>query len=601
MLSKLRAYALNMELKNKLIILFLVIAVIPLGVLGTFSYYKSSSVIQEKVCQTILENLSQVNYSINYFVRDIEQLSMYIYANAEIQEVLSKPADRSMEEKYEDEKRVGKILEAFLGFKNWDIEIYILGANGDRYFTGDLLPDPYSEYNENWGLFRKARLAGGNVVWDTHYSMKKIDDFGAVLSSGRMLKNIATNRPLGYLVIDIMEQALADKYNKAHLYPGGQIYLLDRNGYVISSMPSKQPIGTKLNESYLSKVLEGKSGFFQVGGGNRADMVIYDTSEATGFKLISVVPVGEVTRESLSIRNLTLFIMVLGIFISYWLAYMLSINVTHPLRKLRSLMRLVENGNLDVSFVSKTKDEVGQLGQSFNTMVTQIKLLINEVYEKQLKVREAELKAVQAQFNPHFLYNALDSINWMARLHNIDEISRTVVSLGELLRFSIRKGKTFIQIGEDIQQIKNYLTIQKIRYGDKFEVVLDIDPDIEPLYTLKLLLQPLVENAIIHGLEPKQGKGTLRITGRKADGRVRFIVQDDGVGFDCGGPICGEGAMRSDNTGLGLENLRKRLELYFGGEASLEIESVPGEGTTVQLEIPWMTSAGDDHVQGADR
>ncbi|MNI14800.1 Sensor histidine kinase YpdA [compost metagenome] len=525
---------------------------------------------------------------------------MYIYSNLEIQAVLSKPADRPLMEKHQDEQRVNLIMDTFLGFKNWNIELYLLGENGDRYFTGKLLPNQYDQYNLNWGLFRQMQIADGNLVWDTHYSMKKTDDFGIVLSNGRKLKKIKTNETLGYMVVDIMESTLADKYNKARLQPGGQMFLLDRNGYVISSTPSKHIVGTKLNEPYLDLVLSGGKGFFeQESKGTAPTMVIYDTSEVTGFKLVSVVPAAVLTKESSSIRNLTFFVVIIFGFISCWLAYLLSVTITNPLRKLKSLMFHVENGNMDVSFSSNNRDELGLLGLSFNKMLSRIKQLIDEVYKKQLMVQEAEIKAIQAQFNPHFLYNALDSINWMARIHQLNDISKTVVSLGELLRFSIRKGTPFIRVKEDMQQIRNYLVIQKMRHGDKLDITIEIDEEIEELYTLKLLIQPLVENAITHGLEMKPGKGHLLIKGTTHGEHIQFEVSDDGNGMPqekVDQILNGQfQTISSHNTGIGLENLRKRLELYFDNRYRLEIHSKPSEGTKVIIEIPLVHYLGDDH------
>lgn len=601
-IRKLKNNLLGTSLQTKLLLAVLPLAIIPLAVLGTFSYNKSAQVVQQQVCQTILESLSQVNYSLDYFVKDIEQLTMYIYSSRDIQDVLSKPADRPLAEKHRDKQRVGEVLDTFLGFKNWDISIYLLGENGDRYFTGDLLPGAYDDYNASWGLFRKMRLAGGNVVWDTHYSMKKTDDFGIVLSSGRLLKRIDTNAPLGYLVVDMMENALADKYKKAHLQPGGQMLLLDRNGYIISSTPSKHKVGTKLEEPFVDRVLAGGKGFFeQAGEGTPPVMVVYDTSEVTGFKLVNVLPVAALTRESSSIRNLTLLVIAVGAAVSCVLAYLLSVNITHPLRKLKSLMRTVETGNLDVAFPTKYKDEVGQLGRSFNAMVQRIKQLIEEVYKKQLMLQEAEIRAIQAQFNPHFLYNALDSINWMARIHKLDHISRTVVSLGELLRFSIRKGQALIPVREDMQQIRNFLTIQQMRYGDKLEVHIELDEEVERLYTLKLMLQPIVENAITHGLEMKRGPGHLWITGKVLGERVRFEVRDDGVGIpqEKLERITSGQFVSADErkTGIGLENVKKRLQLYFGDRYVLRLSSQPQQGTTTTIEIPIIRTAGEDtHV-----
>lgn len=607
MRGKISSYILGMQLKNKLILLFMLIAIIPLGVLGGFSYYKSAGLILDKVCQTLLESLSQVNYSIDYFVNDIEQLSMYIYGNEQVQSVLSKNGSRSLEEKHRDKKNMDGILDSFIGFKSWEIEIYLLSENGDRYFTGELLPREYDAYNENWGLFRKARLAKGNVVWDTHYAMKKTEDFGVVLSAGQLVKDIQTNEALGYIVIDIREAEIANKYNKADQVPGAQMYLLDRSGYIISSSPSKLEVGTKLTETFAERVFTGTEGYFRTKDAEgRAQMVVYATSQTTGFKLISVVPVSALTKDGEIIRNLTLVIMAAGIVLSIWLAIVLSVNVTRPLRKLRSLMRQAETGNLSVVFPAEYDDEVGQLGRSFNKMLAQLHTLIEEGYHKQIRVQEAEIKAIQAQFNPHFIYNVLDSINWMARIHKVDDISRTVLSLGELLRFSIRKGKSLITIKEDMQQIDNYLLLQKMRYRDKLNVTIDIDEDVTSYYTLKLLIQPLVENAISHGLEMKEGPGTLRIEVRRDGERIRFTVADDGIGMDKeqlrrieldGGYT----SAKPGNTAIGLGNLRKRLELYYGEEAGMTIESGKGSGTTVTVWIPIREQAGDELDQADDR
>lgn len=590
-MSRFFRWAANMKLQNKLIVLFLLLCFIPLTMLGMFSYYRSSGVIQQKVYQTVLENLSQVNYGLNYFISDIEQLSMYIYSNQDIQDVLAKPENRELLEKHEDGKAINNVLDAFLGFKNWDIQIYLLGLNGDRYFTGDLLPTAYSNFNPNWGLFRKARLADGNIAWDTKYTIKKTDDYGAVISLGRLIKNIETNEPLGYLIIDVMEPALADKYNKAHVYPEGQLLLLDREGYIVSSIPSKQAVGTRLEDGFLPTVLGGTKGYFRWDDpGGVKFMVVYATSETTGFKMINKIPVASITKDSQSIRNLTLIVIALEVVVFFFIAYLLSRTLTNPIRKLRALMSRVEEGNLNVAFPSHSEDEIGQLGQSFNKMLARIKLLINEVYEKQLRVQEAELKAVQAQFNPHFLYNTLDSINWMARIHKLDEISQTVISLGELLRFSISKDGVFIRIEEDIRQIQNYLNIQQIRYRDKVKVSIDIEPEIRNLYTLKLLLQPVIENAVTHGLEMKTGQGRLIIQGMRTGDRVRFTIEDDGVGMDkrtVDQILRGEyHSIHHKNTGIGLENVRKRLLLYFKETSSFRVQSEPGEGTKVMIEIP---------------
>jgi two-component system sensor histidine kinase YesM len=228
------------------------------------------------------------------------------------------------------------------------------------------------------------------------------------------------------------------------------------------------------------------------------------------------------------------------------------------------------------------------------------------VYDKQIKLHEAELKAIYAQFNPHFLYNTLDSINWMARMHKADQISKMAIALGELLRFSIRRDEEFIPIGEEIQQIRNYLMIQEIRYRDKFDAIIDVEPGTEELRTLKLLLQPIVENAVTHGLEMKPDKGSLTIRIFRDAGRLCMEVQDDGIGMEAEQAehlrrLVDTSATETTpyhglGTGIGFENVVRRLQLHFPGRHRLQLESELGEGTRVRIEIPIMEEAAE-HVE----
>lgn len=219
--------------------------------------------------------------------------------------------------------------------------------------------------------------------------------------------------------MDIKESALADKYQKAHQYPGGEVYLLDANGYVISSSPSKQQVGTRLNKSYMDEVLSGTKGYFSAVDEGSDKMIIYDSSDSSGFKMVSVVPIGALTKESHSIRNLTIFIVISCILISYCIAYLLSDYMTRPLRKLRLLMNEVEKGRMDVTFPSKYNDEVGHLGRSFNTMLRQINRLIHEGYEKQIQVQEAEIKAIQAQFTPAHIMRSIPLTGWHGSMESM--------------------------------------------------------------------------------------------------------------------------------------------------------------------------------------
>jgi two-component system sensor histidine kinase YesM len=251
-------------------------------------------------------------------------------------------------------------------------------------------------------------------------------------------------------------------------------------------------------------------------------------------------------------------------------------------------MKQAEGGDLDVKFHSHYKDEIGELGRSFNSMLERLKNLMKQNYDKQKKLRTQELKVLQMQINPHFLYNTIDTINWMAQSIDADRISEISIELANYYRQSLSKGAEIIKIKDEISQINSYLIIQKTRYEGHINFKMDIDENILELYIPKLTLQPILENAIYHGLREKEGGGIIEIKGFIKENQVIFIIRDSGKGMEeetlnklikC----MNEGG---SSQGYGLSNVNERLKLYFGGEYGLNIESVKDSYTTVTVNIP---------------
>jgi len=580
----------NLNLRTKLTIIFMMLILIPLSLLGFFSYQKSTNMMQEQMSSGVLDNMKQINKNLSFFARDVEQLSMYIFRNSMVQETLAKPGDRSRLEKYKDYMAMQHLFETVLGPKTWDIRIYIIGLNGDRYFTGDFLPTQYDKYNENWGIFRKANQASGTIVWDTHYNVRKIDPQEVVLSAGRQLKDIQTDEKLGYLIIEILEPSLAGIYRTDRDQGEEQMFLLDSQGYIISSYPDKATVGTRMEFADLNRILSGREGYFQTKWHDKRHILVYDTGEEAGFKMVKFVPMDQIVSKNSLIRNITFTIAAIGLFVSVWLAYFLSKTVTKPLEGLIQLMKKVEIGRLDVRFPTKYTDDIGILGRSFNRMTQRLRELIQEVYEKQVRLKDAELKALQAQITPHFLYNTLETVNWMAKMKGVPDISRIVVSLAEMLRHSVKKEKELVLIQEEITQLEHYLTIQQIRYRDRFQVFWQVDDEALNCQIPSLMLQPLVENAITHGLEMKLEEGTLRIAIQVIERKLQITITDDGVGIEAHVLQSLQqkqfSFIQPRHTGIGLENVVRRLDIYYNGEADMIIDSEQNQGTSITIKLP---------------
>ncbi|WP_183163879.1 cache domain-containing sensor histidine kinase [Alteribacter keqinensis] len=579
---------LSLNLRTKLIALIIVTAFIPVSLLGLFSYNYVTKLMQEEISEGELERLKQVNNNLTYFINDVEQLSLFLYKNEEIQEILNKDPYRSPEEKDEDLQQIERLFETVMGAKNWDVSIYIIGANGDRYFSTQHLPPHYNHIRDNWGAFRKAQAADGKNIWDTHYSIRPEEMQEVVLTSGRMLHDHSTQEPLGYLMIDIYESALSDIYATGGKHLNDQLFLLDEQGYIISSQPNKEIVGTRLSYDFLPRVIQGDQGFFEAEWESQASVLTYDTAEDTGFKIVSLTPIGLIHEKNSLIRNLTWSFAILGIIISSWLAYFLSKTVTDPLYKVMKVMRTVEKGDLTARFAPKYNDDIGIFARRFNRMLGRVNKLIQENYEKKIRLKESEIKALQAQINPHFLYNTLETVNWMARLHGAKEISKLVVSLGEIMRYSIKRGDDLVPLEEDIKQLKNYLNIQEVRYRDQFNIHMHVDEEAKKALIPSLLLQPLVENAISHGLEGKVEKGNLSITITVISNSLQIIVEDDGAGIDSKtlDRINLEKPLQSKGTGIGLQNVKRRVFLYYGNDFTWHIETKENEGTKFSITLP---------------
>lgn len=590
---------LSINLRTKLIIVILLASLIPLSLLGFFSYQYITGLLQEEISQNEQEKLTSVNNQFMYFLQDIEQMSLFFSKNEDVKTILER-IDKGPLDKQQDYGAINELFNTVLSVKKWDVNIYLIGLNGDRYFSSEYLPADYNNIRENWGIFRKAKEANGALVWDTNYSINKLEDQEVVLTAGRQIIDPATNQKLGYLMIDVNSATFSTIYKSNSRNSSDAFFLLDQQGYIIASSPDKEKIGTQMDISFLDKVLSGDSGFFNLDWDGDSSIFSYNTSDKAQFKLISIIPLDSVLQKNNLIFNLTWNIALIGIILSAWVAYYLSTTVTKPLYKIIYLMNEVESGNLDIRFNSRYNDDIGVFGNKFNRMLSRLKFSIQESYEKQVRMKEAELKALRAQINPHFLYNTLETVNWLARLNGSKDISKIVVSLGDIMRYSIKRGDNLVTVEEDIKQLKNYLEIQEFRYRDKFKSELQVDEALLKEWIPALIIQPLVENAMVHGLESKIDQGQILIRLNAAPQGIAILIEDNGAGMDAetlhkvNGNV--EESLSLNPSSIGIENVRKRLYLSYGHDFNWTLRSKLGEGTRIEILLPYQNKEGHVHA-----
>lgn len=349
----------------------------------------------------------------------------------------------------------------------------------------------------------------------------------------------------------------------------------------------------KLDPDFIFSALDNTSGT----GAQQIDSLMLNgekmllasiSVDNTDWRLILVVPHKDIDAISQKARNQLMLIFLIVAVLTLPMAYYVSSSGTLRIRKLSKTMRKVGVDDFKAVLDPKNDDEIGELTQTFNRMLTRIEDLATDKYQLGLEVKNMELRALQAQINPHFLYNTLDMINWLALKYNADDIRTLITSLSDFYKISLSNGEDIITIRAEIEHVGAYVLIQNMRFRNRIRLEIDVPEEIRAYSTLKLILQPLVENAILHGIMEKEDPlGTIKIRGYKDGSDIRIIVEDDGVGMD-EETVQGimNGSLQRESGGYGMKNIHHRLEIMFGIPYGLTVESKVGIGTRVNLRLP---------------
>ncbi len=417
------------------------------------------------------------------------------------------------------------------------------------------------------------------------------------LSLTRRISSYEDGAFLGVILIDINLNEIARICDGIYSENGGRICILNDKGDLIYEQ--KTPHGLR----YLSdeKNLEGlKRAISNNAQGNRivglsgADyQLVYSNMEKTGWKVLLLTPQASLAAQS---REAMVFIVLA--FLIMFIAVMLALKsilgrIVEPIIILKRHMDLADMGNLNIRMPIAREDEIGMLTRSFNQMLKRIDNLMGQVVEEQETKRKFEFQALQAQINPHFLYNTLESVIWMAETNN-NKIVPMIEALAKLFRISLNSGREFISVEEEMEHVRNYLVIQSMRYQNKFEYVFEIADEVRKKQMLKLLVQPIVENSLYHGIKKKRGSGLIRISVGLEGEDIRIEVEDDGCGIDASVmKQLMEGGIqpkKSGGSGIGVRNVNERIKLYFGPDYGLSCTSEENQGTRMTIRLPGRVS-----------
>lgn len=564
----------------------LIIAIIL--VMAFLSYKFSADTVEKNSQDYTYQLIDQVNTNIESYINYMENISQMVLDNYDVREYLSQgyPVDREKNELLE--QKISSQFKSIINARKDIASIMVFGYNGK--FIANKRNIKLNKYNDakDQSWYKEAVEADGKAVVSSSHVQNIIEDeYRWVVSLSRELTSDDGKNKLGVFVVDLNYSVINNICNKIKLGKRGYIFIIDNEGNIVYH-PQQQLIYSNIKTEQIERVLKTQNSSFFTNGGSQKKMYTVKELSQTGWKIVGVAYVDELVSNKGVIQAYYLLGGIGFLIVTILLSVAISSRISRPVKRLEASMKEVEKGNFNIQVDIESSNEIGELSRAFNIMTAEIKNLIHQNMKEQELKRKSELKALQAQINPHFLYNTLDSIVWMAESKKSEEVVLMASSLAKLFRLSLSKGEEIITIGNEIEHIKSYLTIQKMRYRDKLDFEIDVDAGILQNKILKIILQPLVENAIYHGIKNKAEVGTVKIKGRKTEDKILLQVVDNGTGMTPKEIETIFNRKESSGSGVGVRNVNERIKLYFGDEYGLSFESEIDRGTIANLWLPVM-------------
>lgn len=579
----------GLRLKYKFFLCFLIIILINTVGIGLFSYYKYSEIMLNNAGEYASQILKQDGHSINNTYTGAKTISNLLTFDSSVQNTLINAPQLSTLPTGTRRDLLASLEGVMVNHFDYLIMRSIMIIDNQENVLGRIV----SFYLDTWTfgtdgrleeMLEKADEADGKFVWFNNVSSHD------TITIVRRIRSFETFQPLGYMVMDLNANYLEDTMASIELEDNWSLILMDWDGaFIASTGTSADGMDPALFEQVQSK---GESGYFaQKNQAGQDTLYCYYHLEDMDQYLVGTILVAQLTTDSIRVAQAILTMGLLLILFSILISLYMTRSVTKPIYRVIHSLKKVTAGNLDTYVEMTASDEIGDLIVAFNQMVAKIKELLEKNMLLHTLQRDAEFKALQAQINPHFLYNALETINWMAKNKGADDICHMINALSILMRTSINSKKAFVNIEEELNYVEEYIFIQNTRYNGRIHYQIDVDPSILHYKIPKLIIQPVVENAIVHGLEPKMSEGDIRVRIVAEAGQLTIDVTDDGVGMlqEEADQILKNATGNTEgisHLGMGLYNVHQRIQLYYGEKYGLTITSSLNGGTTVHMVLP---------------
>ncbi|OPH58672.1 two-component sensor histidine kinase [Paenibacillus ferrarius] len=577
-----RKWLYNTKLRHKIMYSYLLLIMLPLGFYQFIASEKMSEIIINHVTYSAKQGFDQTYSFLNYRVQRIAETTNILVSNSTISDILmDNNVTQDINRELQDYSNLKKLLRSMQD--SLDISRVILYVPSSFIFaneTENFLP--LGETSES-PCFDRLKELHSKYLWCSapELGQHASHDDSSLYVVRSILDPNNYSLPIGQLRVDVQAETIRSMLRKANVVRNSTTFLVDQNHQIVLASDQVHLTEMDLPETTADTV----STTWQTNNNYYLFRQL-----PSNWGMVTVIPLDEVVKQSHQLRNDLLVILLIVSATAYLLAYLFSFSVTRRITQLTSRLRDVQKGNLIALAQTQGKDEIGELIQTYNYMIEQISSMNKEQYRLGQEVKNAELKALQSQINPHFLYNTLDLINWMADSGLNTDIKKVVKALARFYKVSLSNGKDIITLREELQHVSFYVQIQNIRFENKINFQIDVPEELLNHPIPKITLQPLVENAILHGILGRaQREGTITIHGMPVDGTIRLLITDDGVGMSANqieDMLAGISRSKIGGSSYGVKNVMERIRHYFGAPANLAFRSVPGTGTEVEITFP---------------
>jgi sensor histidine kinase YesM len=591
--------AIPLKMRRKLLLVFFVLVMIPFLFIGYMAYQNSASTVESTAFDVLLQTGGTLDQHLNF----INTTQNYFMASESLQNLMNLQLSSGYDEINFLNEAADLLDSVNVNPEIFRIRLYPIEPSSYPLYMNFMYGSADVE-SQDW--FRQAKERGV-PFWKVTKPAENPDLFEEITYSKiKRMYGLELLRASGIVVIDLPLRSLKRYLEPLDRIPGQRIILVNEDGTVLYHSDERRIGSRSLPAEAWKRIRISESGSESIDWEGTRALVSHTTLDGGHWKMISVIPESELYRSANRIGKYTLFFLLFYVVLSFLTVMYITRRFTMPIERLVHFMRKVEDGSFLLKGPTEQRnDEIGLLYRGFNNMVERIHQLIGEIRKSAQKEKEMEYQVLSHQINPHFLYNTLESIRWMAEKHQARDISQVVSDLGNLLRLSLNQGKEITTVRRELEHVQAYANIQKMRMDRQFRIVYLVDEALMDLPFLRLLLQPLIENAIQHGMNETGEEGIIIVKGTRLDEAIRFEIMDDGPGipeevikrlesdapFET--PLAVEGKSSRRGSGVGLYNVHHRLKLYFGGEYGLQVQTGGNGWTNITLLHPILSESAD--------